>query len=145
MAKIQFYEKTGCINNSKQKRILSLAGHEVEAIDLIEYAWTADELLSFFEGMEVKDWFNRNAPRVSSGELLPESFDAKTAIDAMLQDHLLIKRPLLVIGDAKLLGFDKEKIDALVGIKQTAVPEIQHLMKQNLDDCPQKQGFVCDD
>ena len=93
MAKITFYEKTGCINNTKQKKILTLAGHEIKSIDLVKYPWTAKELKMFFEDLEVSKWFNLNAPSVSNGSIVPENFTEKSALEAMLDDHLLIKDP----------------------------------------------------
>lgn len=137
MAKVTFYEKTGCINNTKQKQILTLAGHEVVAIDLVKYEWTKEELLAFFNGMEVKDWFNKNAPTVTSGATVPDKFNAEDAIEAMLNEHLLIRRPLLVINGEKLVGFDKEILDKKIGLTQKPIPQLKDLLSQNLSDCPQ--------
>ena len=83
MANIVFFEKTGCINNTRQKRILMLAGHEVETINLLDYPWTEETLLDFFDQLEVKDWFNRNAPAVVSGAFIPEEFNRKSALEAL--------------------------------------------------------------
>ena len=70
MAKLYFYEKTGCINNTKQKEILTLANYDFEAIDIIKHSWKKEELLSFFKDSEAKDCFNRKSPRVKSGEII---------------------------------------------------------------------------
>lgn len=138
MATIIFYEKTGCVNNTKQKKILEMAGHKVEAINLVTYPWTEEELLSFFSGMEVKDWFNKNAPSVTKGNVDPAKFDGESAISTMLNDHLLIRRPLMVIGDHKLIGFDKEKLESLIGLGEKETEEMQDLLSQDLSICPQK-------
>lgn len=137
MAKITFFEKTGCVNNTKQKLILSLAGHEIEAINIVQYEWTKDELIGFFEGMEVKDWFNKNAPGVTSGQVIPEKFTAETAIEAMLIEHLLIRRPLMLIDGEKYVGFDKELLEERIGLSAATKPKIADLLSQNLNDCPQ--------
>lgn len=145
MAQIVFFEKTGCINNTKQKKILALAGHELEAINLLHHDWTEKELLSFFGTLDVKDWFNKNAPAVAKGELDPESFDRESALRALLADPILIRRPLMVIGEHRLVGFDPEKLDALIGIKEVESTEAQTLLAQNLSICPQKdKGYKCD-
>ena len=145
MANIIFYEKTGCVNNTKQKQLLTLAGHNVEAIDLIRYPWTSEELLSFFNGLEVKKWFNQNAPAVSSGEIIPEKYSVIAALDAMLADHLLIKRPLMIIDGHKLVGFDKAEIDRIIGLDKSKDPKIEILLAENLTDCPQKAiNKTCD-
>jgi nitrogenase-associated protein len=116
MAKIIFYEKTGCINNTKQKRILELVGYELEAIDIIAYKWSAAELKAFFENVPLEKWFNMNALTISFGEDSPNNYNKDTAIDAMLKNHLLIKRPLMIVNGEKLVGFDKAKIDEELGL-----------------------------
>ena len=49
-------------------------------------AWTPERLLAFFGKHTVADWFNRAAPRVKSGEIVPEQLEANTALQLMLQD-----------------------------------------------------------
>ena len=145
MADITFYEKTGCINNTKQKQILELAGHNVTAINMIQYPWKKEELEVFFEGLEASECFNKNAPSITSGELNPNDFDKKEAINAMLNDRLLIKRPLLVIGNRRIAGFNKEELDRIVGIKTTEKEELSVLLNQDLSTCPQKaKNTSCD-
>lgn len=39
MTEIIFFEKTGCVNNTKQKELLSLAGHKVIPIDILKHNW----------------------------------------------------------------------------------------------------------
>lgn len=144
MADIVFFEKTGCINNTKQKKILDLAGHYIHAINLLKHPWTKEELLSFFDSMEVKDWFNRNAPTVVSGEVVPENFDRESALEALLKEPILIKRPLMIVGEQRLVGFDPEKLDQLIGIKVVKNAEAQNLLNQDLSVCPQKdRGLSC--
>jgi len=72
MARIVFYEKPGCGNNTKQKALLAAAGHEVVARNLLAEPWTHERLLEFFGKRPVADWFNRAAPRVKDGEIVPE-------------------------------------------------------------------------
>lgn len=145
MATIVFFEKTGCINNTKQKKILDLAGHYVQAVNLLKHPWTEKELLSFFDSLDVKDWFNKNAPAVANGEINPASFDRKSALEALLSNPVLIRRPLMIIGEQRVVGFDPEKLDRLIGIKEVTNMEAQTLLAQNLSVCAQKNnGYKCD-
>lgn len=146
MAEIIFFEKTGCINNTKQKKILEAAGHNVTAINMIKYAWTEDDLLLFFSKLEVKEWFNQNAPEVQKGKVKPESFNRAQALQAMTENPILIKRPLLIIGMQTLVGFYKEYLDQLIGLKSNDKSEIASLLLENLVDCPQKakKNVTCD-
>ncbi len=145
MATITFFEKTGCVNNTKQKQILEMAGHTVEPVHIIQYNWTKEELLDFFNDLPVKEWFNKNAPTVQSGEVKPESFSAESAVEAMLKEHLLIKRPLMIIDGEKWVGFDKEKLEQKIGLNPASNPKIVRLLNENLSDCPQTaKNMQCD-
>jgi nitrogenase-associated protein len=115
MTTIVFYEKPGCGNNTRQKNLLLEAGHELIVFDLLSTPWTADQLRPFFQARPVAEWFNRAAPRVKSGEVVPELLDETAAMALLLADHLLIRRPLLQIGERKDVGFDPERIAAWIG------------------------------
>jgi nitrogenase-associated protein len=93
-------------------------------------AWTAESLRLFFKDRPVAEWFKRTAPRVKSGEVIPEQLDAETALSLMLNDPLLIRRPLIQVGDSREIGFDVEAIDDWIGLK--AVDEEQKLISQKL-------------
>jgi nitrogenase-associated protein len=111
MATIIFYEKPGCANNSKQKVLLRQAGNTVIAKNLLTESWSAESLLAFLKNYSVPDWFNRAAPRVKSGEVVPEQLDQAQALELLLADHLLIRRPLMQVGREYRIGFDKESIE----------------------------------
>jgi len=111
---IKFYEKPGCINNTKQKLLLQSCGHEVIACSLLSEAWTAETLKPFFTGIPISEWFNRAAPRIKSGEVNPADFDENAALEAMLADPLLIRRPLMVVDNAFICGFDNDTVQSLI-------------------------------
>ncbi len=121
MTTVIFYEKPGCANNTKQKMLLAAAGHTVLAKSLLTEPWTRERLLEFFGTSPVAEWFNRAAPRVKNGEVVPEALDADTAIAMMLAEPLLIRRPLMEAEGRKEVGFDPEMIDAWLGL--TKKPE----------------------
>lgn len=116
MAAIDFYTKIGCLTSQKQIALLQEAQHQVEVLDLIARDWTADELLSYFGELPVKDWFNPNATRVKSGEIDPETYAAAEALTLLTQDHLLIRRPLMESGGTRRCGFDPAVIHDWVGL-----------------------------
>ena len=95
MADVIFYEKPGCINNTRQKAILMALGHRVVARNLLMEPWSAERLRTFFGRLPVAEWFNASAPRIKSGEVLPQSLDEPQALAAMIADALLIRRPLM--------------------------------------------------
>lgn len=118
MSKVIFYEKPGCINNAKQKALLWAAQHQVEAHNLLKTPWTVATLRPFFGNLPVADWFNSNAPRIISGEIVPENLDEVKALELMIADPILIRFPLIQVGDVYQVGFNHEKIDAWIGLKQ---------------------------
>jgi nitrogenase-associated protein len=106
--------------------------------NLLTEPWTVERLRSFFGDRPVAEWFNLSAPKVKSGEVVPEKVDAQTALALMLREPLLIRRPLLEVGDSREVGFDVEKIDAWIGLKPVdeSLQEIsQKLMEQDLQNC----------
>lgn len=116
MSNIIFYEKPGCINNTKQKALLKEAGHQLEARNLLTTPWTPEDLRPFFGSRPVAEWFNPSAPRIKSGEINPSNLDEATALSLMVAEPLLIRRPLIQVGDDREVGFDLAKIDSWVGL-----------------------------
>ena len=127
MARILFYEKPGCSNNTRQKALLAAAGHEVVARSLLTEAWTVERLLEFFGDRPVPEWFNRAAPRIKSGEIMPELLDEIEALHLMLADPLLIRRPLIESGGRRESGFDQQLINEWLGLTPTGT---------DLESCP---------
>ena len=121
MAQVVFFEKPGCINNTKQKQLLRQAGHQVLAKNLLEEPWQAETLRPFFGDKPVCEWFNSSAPRIKEGEVDPEAMDISTALAAMVADPLLIRRPLMRVGDEYRVGFDAEQVDAWIGLKRSTL------------------------
>lgn len=116
MADIVFFEKPGCQGNARQKRMLLAAGHTVRPRDLLSEPWTPATLRPFFGDRPVTEWFNRNAPAVRDGRVVPERFDEAAALAALIANPLLIRRPLLQVGDRREVGFDAAQIDAWIGL-----------------------------
>jgi nitrogenase-associated protein len=116
MALITYYTKLGCLTSAKQVEILRKAGHQVEVCDLLAHPWTPEELTSYFGALPVPAWFNPNSPRVKAGEIDPTLYDSAAALELMLSDHLLIRRPLMESGGTRMCGFDPAKVHAWVGL-----------------------------
>lgn len=118
MATVTFYEKPGCINNTRQKKLLAAAGHQVIARNLLTEAWQAERLRDFFGSLPVRDWFNYSAPAIKYGEVEPDKLSEQQALTLMLDNPLLIRRPLMQVGDGFMAGFDQQAIDSWIGLKE---------------------------
>ena len=82
---------------------------------LLAERWTAERLRGFFGATPVASWFNPAAPRIKSGEIDPAGYDASAALAIMLEDPLLIRRPLVEANEERCAGFDREPVTSLLG------------------------------
>ncbi|MFZ3160208.1 MAG: ArsC/Spx/MgsR family protein [Rhodoferax sp.] len=118
MTHLIFFEKPGCGGNARQRAALEAAGHTLERRNLLSARWTSESLLAFLAPLPVPDWFNRAAPRVKSGEVQLDALDAEAALALLLQEPLLIRRPLMQRTDNRTrhVGFEAAAVDAWVGL-----------------------------
>ena len=135
MATVTFYEKPGCANNTRQKKLLAAAGHQVIAKDLLTEDWTATRLRPFFGSLAIRDWFNYSAPAIKLGEIDPETQSEEEALVLMLENPLLIRRPLMQVGDSLMAGFDQEVVDHWIGLQKTGTTS-------DLESCPRTHAQV---
>lgn len=130
MTTIDFYEKPGCIGNAKQKQRLLAAGHKLRLYNLLAEPWTPERLRPFFGDRPVKDWFNPTAPPITQGTVHPDQLSAEAALALMVKQPILIRRPLLQVGDRCVVGFDLAEVDAWVGL----TPESD--LTEDVQTCP---------
>ncbi len=109
-----FYEKTGCSGNAKQKELLKSHNISFSVKSLLDTSWSKESLGEFFQGLEVIDIFNPFAPQIRDKEIDINTLSKDEAIELMIKNPILIKRPLLDINGVKLCGFDIEKINELL-------------------------------
>lgn len=133
MTSVHFYEKPGCLNNAKQKQVLSAAGHLLIVHDLLNEPWAKDRarLRSFFGVLPVCEWFNRSAPAIKNGHIKPETLNERQAIELMINDPLLIRRPLLEVDGRRQAGFDPQTIEAWLGLSADN-------LRDDLETCPKQ-------
>ncbi len=129
MATVYFYEKPGCINNTRQKKLLAAAGHQVVARNLLTEAWQPDRLRAFFGALAVRDWFNYSAPAIKYDEIEPDRLTESEALALMLENPLLIRRPLMQAGDNLMAGFNQQAVDDWIGLKDIGA-------NQDMESCP---------
>ncbi len=142
---IRFFEKPNCTGNARQKAILLSAGHRLITENLLEFPFDRDELRSFFGALPVAQWFNPLAPRVKSGEVDIHSMDEEQALDAMLADPILIRRPLMEIGGIRLVGFNIDELER-IGVSCKTSPRLNLLNGVDLEGCPGDAiGISCED
>jgi nitrogenase-associated protein len=129
MATVTFYEKPGCSNNTRQKKLLAAAGHQVVARNILTEAWQSERLRAFFGALPVRDWFNYSAPDIKHGEIEPDALTEQEALALMLDNPLLIRRPLMQVGDRLMAGFDQQAVDRWIGLQKIETAS-------DLESCP---------
>lgn len=118
MVDVVFYEKPGCINNTRQKKLLRQAGHTLVEKNLLTENWAQkpDVLRDFFADKPVYDWFNPSAPDIKQGLIDPRSVNQQQAIKLMMGNPLLIRRPLMEVEGKRQSGFDESKVNQWIGL-----------------------------
>jgi nitrogenase-associated protein len=132
--KLVFWEKPGCQGNRRQQRWLREQGFEVDIRDLLQQPWTARELRPFFGDKALKHWFNDSAPAVRAGNTDLACVDADVALLLMVNDPILIRRPLLQLGDLKQSGFEPGPVLDALGIVLDD--------ERDLQACPRPQAAM---
>ncbi len=134
IAYIVFYEKPGCVNGEKQKAILLKAGNELQALNLLAYPWTREALLPFVGGKTPTAMMNPNAPAIKNG-VNPECLSFEEALALMLENPILVKRPLLVVYGLHFQGFGDHRLRPYLGSWDG---------REDVVTCPNLQAPPCD-
>jgi nitrogenase-associated protein len=122
MTTVTFYEKPGCSGNARQKALLEAAGHTLIVKNLKAEPWTSASLLDFLSPLPVGDWFNRGAQAIKDGEIVPEQLSPEQALSLLIENPLLIRRPLMAADGAYKVGFDAEAVAAWIGLADVEAP-----------------------
>jgi len=126
---VLFYEKPGCVSNDRQKALLQEKGHFLEVRDLLSEPWTPESLRPFFGERPINEWFNPTAPRIKSGELVPTRLDEATALARMVEDPLLIRRPLMDTVAGFSCGFEPGPVLDYLGVAFEPGQDLQSCSK----------------
>lgn len=136
MAFIQFFERPGCINGEKQKHILIKAGNVLECVNILEHPWSREELAQFFAANEPSLIMNYTAPAIKKGEIVPANLQYDEAVSLMIDNPILIKRPLIRVDGLSVQGFTDERLTPYLGSWNK---------KDDVVTCPNLHTISCDD
>ena len=136
MAKIIFFEKPGCINGEKQKKILQEAGNSLHCIDIRTYSWSKENLLPFTKGRSPVELINSSAPAVKKGDIRPASLSFDEAMDLMVADPILIQRPLIEVDGLFIQGFNHQSLKPYLG---------NWTGNEDVITCPNIHSLSCDE
>ena len=127
MANIIFYTKLGCAGGIRQREYLTTSGHIVEERSLLDTKWTPETLRPYLERLDITEWYNKNAPEVKAGIVIPGSLSSKDTLNLLCSNPILIKRPLMKIKDELIAGFDVDFLSKII--------ELQDVPNEDLTNC----------
>jgi regulatory protein spx len=88
---------------------------ELDERDYAKEPLRAAELKALFVGRDPRDFINPKSPTFKALGLKDRRLTAAEALALMAREPNLIKRPLVVVGDEMVAGFDRERLRALLG------------------------------
>lgn len=113
MAKITFYFKPKCPTCEKAQALLEELGHELEMRDLDSYPPPRSLLETHIDAKDVKSYLNVRAQSYRDHGLKDDPPTKKGAIELMMRDPNLIKRPIAVRGKNAVFGFNEQRLKEL--------------------------------
>lgn len=130
---VVFYEKPYCAANAKQKQILRESGCTLIERNLLEHGLNKEQLREFMGDKNVADWFNPAAPAIKNALINPAVLSEEEAMELLMNDPILIRRPLMIIGTEKLCGFDAAKVASILERSVEPMPKINCMEKSCLE------------
>ncbi|HEY2406858.1 MAG TPA: arsenate reductase family protein [Polyangiaceae bacterium] len=111
MPKPRVYQYPNCSTCKKALKWLSARGVEIDSRDIVKTPPSLAELKQALKlsGLPLKKLFNTSGASYRDGgfgERLP-TMSEKDALSALAADGKLVKRPLILLSDTALVGFDE--------------------------------------
>jgi arsenate reductase len=103
-----FYYKSTCSTCRKAKALLQELGLAVEERDMSRQPLAADELRTLIGDREIKPFLNTRTEMYRDRGMKANPPAKDEAIALMAENANLIRRPLLVLGEEILFGFDED-------------------------------------
>ena len=72
-----------------------------------------DELSSLLAGRSVRDFLSRRSKKFRELKLDTADFTDDQLIELMVEDPTLIRRPLVVVGEQIIAGFDRREFEEI--------------------------------
>lgn len=115
----EFFAKPSCVTNGKQRQVLRRAGVEFIEHDLLTYPWTETRLANFFAGLDKVQWLNPSAPQLKQGQIDPETLTEQQLLTLMVQEPVLIRRPLIRWQGQHWVGFNWPELCKVLPVTNT--------------------------
>ena len=113
MSKVTVYYKPKCQTCRKTIKFLEGLGHDLDLRDLDEYPPPRSLLETHIDAKNVKAYLNTRSAPYRDHNLKDDPPTKKGAIELMMRDPSLIKRPVVVKGKRAVFGYDEPELKDL--------------------------------
>lgn len=115
---LEFFQHNNCLGNEIQRKVLTEAGFTLNVFSIFDINWKAEHLYLFFKDDPVYTWFDYSAKSLENKLFNPKTIAPLDAIDYMLKDNALIKRPLIHFNGEYCAGFETQLVKRLVKLSK---------------------------
>ena len=115
MNKVTVYEKPTCTTCRKTVKLLEEKGIEFEKINYYVKPFTKNKLKTLLKKMEIKpsELLRKNDKAYKELDLKNKNLNETQLLELMIENHDLVQRPIVEIGDKAVLARPVEKIEEL--------------------------------
>ncbi|MGH7815161.1 MAG: arsenate reductase family protein [Candidatus Binataceae bacterium] len=113
MEKARFIWKSNCTTCRDARRfLLDELGASLDERDYARVPLSATELKELFAGRDPRDFLNPRSPAYKAMGLAGMKMTPARAIELMVKQQNLLKRPVVVAGTETIAGFDRDRYRA---------------------------------
>ncbi len=111
--KVKFYYKPNCKTCKKAKEALEERGYELQLYNILEEPPPRSLLETHIDAKDVKSYLNIRCQTYKTHDLKNDPPTKKGAIELMMRDPELIKRPVIVRDKVAIFGFEEDRFGDL--------------------------------
>ncbi|MBL1214423.1 MAG: Spx/MgsR family RNA polymerase-binding regulatory protein [Ignavibacteriae bacterium] len=115
MNKVTVYEKPTCTTCRKTVKLLNEKGIEFEKINYYVKPFTKNKLKTLLKKMDMKpsELLRKNDKAYKELDLKNKNLTETQLLDLMIENHDLVQRPIVEVGDKAVLARPVERIEEL--------------------------------
>ncbi len=110
---MRLYGKSTCTTCRDAKSYLLKLGAEFDWRDYGKHPFSAAELKTLFGRRKVEEFINPRSTPYRNLDLAGSKLSKSEALELLLEEVNLLKRPLLVVGSEYVFGFDRKRYKEL--------------------------------
>ena len=118
MKRFTLFTKAGCSTCIKAKQLLMANGVHFTERDIFKHPLTEKELRALCGERPLSALFSSRSPSAKALGLLDRELGEQELLAHMLQEPRLIRRPLVTRGEELLIGYDEERLRAMLQLQE---------------------------